>query len=539
MDIKKLIEKDHMIHRRYQSYWDFLLQSYEGGLDYCNARVSFNTVGGNYLDTQWRLFINGVQQQTQMVYGNLFMHTKEKPEDYNRRVAMSYFYNFNAPIIDIYGDHLFKQGVTEDFKEIKNEVEVVRDNIDMQGSSITEFRRSMSDLAQIHGHCFVLVDSPKISGMDILTLKDQIDNRAFPYLNLISPQNVLNWALDQFGSPYWVLVREAKDGNGNFAEYNEDECCEVQFRLWTRNEWFLFNDDYELENSGNHKLGVVPIACIYDKKSKKTKGWLGISQLADIAFIARDIFNASSELRQILRDQTFAFLAIQGSSDEYAGIDLGTGKGLLYPEDRNVPQYVSPPSDNATAYFNHIDRQVIKVFQLAKIDNGGISGGQSKSMPASTGTVDNQSGVSKAWDFNQTNSSLSSKASNLEDGEMRIWDIFARWLGKKFTGSIQYPNEFSISSLTDDLNEAEQEARVELGSTFNIEVRKAIIKKKFPRKDDKDIEVMAKEVEALFKQKEKMQNNPSNMAARVAQIMGNGANNNTATGGQKQGAANV
>lgn len=538
MDIKNLVKNDHKIHRRYWSYWDFLLQSYEGGLDYCNARVSLSSTSNNYLDQQWRLFINGIQQQTTTVYGNLFMHTKERPEDYNRRVAMSYFYNFCAPIVDIYGDHLFKQGVTEDFKEIKSDIELVRNDIDRQGSSITEFRRSMSDLAQIEGHCFVVIDSPSISKTEVLTLQDQIEKRAFPYLNLISPQNVLNWALDEFGFPYWVLIRETKDGNQDPTNYKEDDAQKCNYRLWTRNEWYLFDEDYSPIGAGTHHVGEVPIVCIVDKKSKKAKNFLGISQLADISFIARDIFNASSELRQILRDQTFAFLAIQGSSDEYAGIDLGTGKGLLYPEGRNAPAYVSPPADNASSYFNHIDRQVVKLYQLAKIDAGGIGGGQSKSMPASTGTVDGQSGVSKAWDFNQTNSSLSSKASSLEDGEMRIWGIFAKWLGKKFTGNIQYPNEFSISSLMDDLNEAETEGRVELGATFNIEVRKAIIKKKFPRKSDEDIQVMAKEVEDLFKNKQN--NQGSSMAQRVAQIMNNGGSQKpTATGGQKQGAANV
>lgn len=542
MNIKDLVEHPHKINSRYSAYWDFLLQSYEGGIDYSNSRVLNSNQQGQtgIFDNLWRLFINGQQQDTKMIYGNLFMHPKELVEDYNRRVNMSYYYNFCAPIIDIYGDHLFKQAVNEDWKEIADTIKIVGNDIDRQGSSIQEFRKSVSDMAQLYGHCFVMVDSPNISRTgEVVTRLDQIEKRAFPYLSLYAPQKLINWALDEFGFPYWILMEESYDGNEDPFTYSQKNTQECQYRLWTRDAWFLFNEKYEAIDDGHHGLGEVPITCVYDKKSKKQKSFLGISQIGDIAFINRDIYNASSELRQILRDQTFAFLAIQGTSDEYGSLDLGTGKGLLYPENRNVPAYVSPPADNATVYFDHIDRQILKIYQLAKIDAGSGVGGSAKSVPSSTGTVDNQSGVSKAWDFNQTNSSLSTKSGNLEDAEMRWWRQFAAWEGKKFTGSIQYPNEFSISALMDDLNEAEKESRLQLGKTFNIEIRKAIVKKKFPRKSDQDIEKMAKEIEELQNKQEQQDNQPqgNGFAQRLRTAMGSNTNTGTA-GGTNQGGVN-
>jgi hypothetical protein len=198
------------------------------------------------------------------------------------------------------------------------------------------------------------------------------------------------------------------------------------------------------------------------------------------------VYNSCSELKQILRDQTFAFLAIQGTSDEYNELSVGTSKALLYPETRNVPQYISPPSQNAEVYFAHIDRQVSKMFQLAKLESGGLSAQVSN--PSGQGIQDQQSGVSKAWDFNQTNSALSKKAGNLEDGEMKLWNTFSRWVnGNDFEGRVEYPNEVSIQSLNQDLDEAEKIMRLSLGTEFNKEVKRAIIKKKFPRMNDKDL----------------------------------------------------
>lgn len=494
--IKDMVENPHPVYAQNAAFWQFLLQSYEGGQAYTGASVAGQAVSNNdALDS--KITVNGRKLET-VIASNLFQHPKERTQDYNRRVAMSYYYNFCAPIIDIYSDHLFKQNVDEDFGSLDTTVQAIKDNIDRRGSSIMEFRRNVADVAQIYGHCFLVVDSPAISDTDILTRQDQIDFGAFPYVSIYTPNNVINWSLDENGSAYWVLLCETTDANKDPMAFDKNAKYKKTYRLWTREEWVLYDSEYQEIARGVHALGEVPIVCVYNKRSRRTRAFLGISDLSDISFIARDIYNASSELRQILRDQTFAFLALQGTSNEYNEVEIGTNKGIVYPEGRNVPQYVSPPTDNAQVYFQHIDRQISKIYQIAKLDSGGVSG---KVDNPNTGIADQQSGVSKAWDFNQTNSALSSKSSNMEDAEQKMWHLIAAWEGTEFDGSISYPDDFSVSSLMDDLREAEMEARVELGATFNTEVRKAIIHKKFPRLQDSDLLKMEKEVEQIFSSK--------------------------------------
>ena len=484
-NIKDLVENPHPIHKRYSHYWNFLLESFEGGVDYTQSLVTSGGGNTSIADKLFRIFAGGSEIKS-VTQSNLFKHPKERSEDYNDRVQMSYFYNFNSPIIDIYTDHLFKQSVLEDFGSIKNIIDLKGENIDRKGSSIQEFRKEVAEMAQVYGHVFVLCDSPLIN-QQVLTFKDVIDNDLFPYFSIFPPQNIINWSLDGFGKPYWVLVAESEDSGVDPFNVDKEKLTNTFYRLWTRFEWILYNDKYDEISRGFHGLDFVPITCVYDKPSRKVRNFLGVSTIADIAFIARDIYNSCSELKQILRDQTFAILAIQGDSTEYNAIEVGTSKALLYPENRQAPQYVSPPSANAEVYFSHIDRQITKIFQLAKLEGGSVQ-------PSGQDAVQ-QSGVSKAWDFNQTNSALAKKAGNLEDGEMKLWQMFAAWQGKDFDGSVVYPNEFSIQSLKDDLNEAEQVARVMLGKTFNIEVKKAIVKKKFPRLPDDQLDVMIKEIE--------------------------------------------
>ena len=491
--IKEMVENPHWIYKQYAQYWNFLAQSYEGGIDYTQSQVIQSKNSGTLIDSMFKLFVNGVEQRT-IQSGNLFMHPKERAEDYDRRVAMSYYYNLCAPIIDIYKNHLLKDSVNQDFESIEKQVEPRLEDIDNRGSSLEEFRKELSEHIQLYGHSYVVVDSLAIAEDNVKTYKDQLDLGAFPYCTIHPPQSIINWSLDRFGMPYWVLLREYDEANAVAEAYDKNKVGSFTYKLWTREYWARYDSEYKLMEVGLHPVGAVPIVCVYNKRSKKARGFLGISEIADIAFIARDIYNSCSELRQILRDQTFAFLALEGNASDYSESIIGTNKGLVYPQGTKTPAYVSPPSDNAQTYFNHIDRQVSKCFQLAKLEGGSAAfNGQSAVV---------QSGVSKAWDFNETNSALSEKAANLEDGELKIWKIYAAWTGQQFDGSIQYPNEFSVSTLMDDLNEAEKIARVNLGKTFIIEVKKAIQKKKFPRASEEELEKMESELEGVEKENE-------------------------------------
>lgn len=480
--IKDLIDNPHSTYSRNLHYWNFLLQSYEGGIAYTNGFVSPVMASS---DGVIQVKVNGVVLKDK-TGGNLFKHKKERHEDYKERIDMSYYYNFCAPIIDIYTNHLFKESVNEDWGNIENLIDDRKDDIDRKGSSIIEFRKETAELAQLYGHVFVVTDKPS-TDRNIVSLAQQKEEGLFPYLTLFHPQDVLNWALDEFGQPYWVMLRESMNGNIDPFAFNAKNTDMVQYRLWTRTEWILFNSSFEEIGKANHPCGKVPIDIVYNKPSKKCRNFLGISEIADIAFITRDIYNKCSELNEIIRNQTFAILTLQGKSTDYDELSVGTSKALLYPRDSQQPGYISPASENATVLMTQIDRQVHKIFQLAKLEGGTAS--QEKQ-------VDSQSGISKAFDFQETNSALAKKAGHMEDAEMRIWDTFARWEGQKsFEGSISYSRDFNIQDLNQDLDEAEKLIRMQLGREFNIQIKKEIIKKKFPRITDEDREKMIKEVE--------------------------------------------
>ncbi len=487
--IKEMIDSPHPVYLQNVGYWNFLLQSYEGGRNYTNSAIRTGSGrDGNILkDIFVKVFAGGKEVTPGQVEGNLFRHVRETNSDFDTRQKMSYYYNFCAPIIDIYTNHLFKQPVTEDWANIKASVEKREDDIDKMGSSIQEYRIDLFNLSQVYGHMFTVVDSPKAQGT-IRSVQDKIDQDQFPYFVNYHPQNIINWDLDRFGQLNWILILETENDNADPFAYSKEKKDKSTYRLWTRMEWVLVNEEGKEIERASHNLGVVPVSVTFDKKSKSLRNMLGISSIADISFIARDVYNSSSELRQILRDQTFSFLTLQGKATDYNQIEVGTNKGLLYPKDHLAPAYISPQSENAEVYFRHIDKQVTKMFQLAKLEGGSANQEQ---------TAQRESGTSKAWDFNETNAALTTKASNMQDAEMKRWDIFARWEGKKsFEGEVTYGDKFDIQSLNDDLEEAEKALKLQMGNEFNKEIKKAIAKKKFPRMPDKEIEKILADIDS-------------------------------------------
>lgn len=482
-NLKDLIDNPHPIYTRNVYYWDFLLNSYEGGIDYTLAKVN-NVVTESAFSSFFKMFAGGEALRSKSIESNMFPHAKERSEDFSKRLEMSYYYNFCSPIIDTYTNHLFKLPVIAEYGSIETQVDKIKDNVDLMGSSIDEYRIQKSELAQVYGHIFTLVDSPQVN-LEIRTMQDKFDNRVFPFFTLFRPQDVINWALDGFGRPHWVLVRETADINVDPFAFEKKDLKRVKYRLWTRTEWVLADSEGAEIERAPHGLGFVPINVTFDKKSKKARNFLGRSFIADIAEVARDLYNSCSELREIMRNQTFAFLVLQGDASDFNAIEVATNKGLRYPKDTNQPAFISPDAANADTYFKHIDRQVDKMFELAMLQAGSASfEGQSAVQ---------ESGVSKAWDFNQTNSALSKKAANLEDGEIKEWQMFAKWENKEWDGTIEYPHDFNVQDLIADLTEAKELLKMGLGEMFNTDIKRAIVKKKFPQKSDEDIDAMVAE----------------------------------------------
>ena len=74
--IKDLVENRHPIHKKYYNYWNFLLDSYEGGVDYSQAEIKDDP----NTDDGMTVLVNG-QPLENRSDNNLFKHTRESSKD--------------------------------------------------------------------------------------------------------------------------------------------------------------------------------------------------------------------------------------------------------------------------------------------------------------------------------------------------------------------------------------------------------------------------------------------------------------------------
>jgi hypothetical protein len=299
------------------------------------------------------------------------------------------------------------------------------------------------------------------------------------------------------GSVKWALIKESKRDDDNPFESSGD--VKDQFRLWIKGEWQLYNDKGEQIDSGDTGISVVPIAILDNEKKDQ---YSGQSLIGDIAYLDRAIFNNWSRLDTIVCDQTFSQLIfpIEGLPAEIAEdeelrkkfLTLATNRVILYSAmAQAAPTFISPDAGQADFILRMIERQVKQLYS-------------SMGLKSEIGEeITQESGVAKAYDFDKLNKLLASKADNLEQCENDLVKIFGAWLNiTSLDCEIDYPDEFDVKTLADDIGTAQQLSLLDVSETFIKEVKKSVAMKVFPKAEEKLMKAIFDEIDAQEKPEE-------------------------------------
>ena len=208
------------------------------------------------------------------------------------------------------------------------------------------------------------------------------------------------------------------------------------------------------------------------------------------------IFNSLSKLDNIISDQTFSQLIfpIEGLiveeivrepelKDKF--MKLAVGNILFYSAQTEAkPEYISPDASQAKVILETIKHQIRQIYASLGLQ------------PPDTESENYKSGVSKQYDFDKLNKLLAGKADNLELAERQIVEIFNKWMKTDFEATINYPDEFDIRTLADEIILGQELMLLDISETFNKVVQKNIAKKALPREGKDTIDKILKEIEA-------------------------------------------
>lgn len=418
---------------------------------------------------KWRKYLDAYNAND--IYRFIYKHPRESESMFTARILRGYYYNYVASVVDLYVSYLFHAPIERRGGPDEELLKALYEDADAKGTRYLLFMQDVATDAQICGHAAVLVDAPKVNPGDIQTEQDRENAGIRPYLAIVKPLQIKDWELDQNGNFEWVKLEIDRPSGRSFRDSVDGERC--YYVVWTKTDWteYVVEDDKaRIIDEGPNPLGEVPLVVVRNIPDR-SHPWFGVSAVRDITDINIAILNWSSMGDEEIAERCLNILTMERDESSGSSPSLSHHNVLEYASGAEKPEYLVPGETPLKLIGEWIDRAKDEIYRLAKL--GGSTG--------LMGVREATSGIAYAYEFNETNQSLSRKAESLEQAEREIHRLYLKWLSKSFSGSIIYPRDFGVDDFLQEFAIL-SEARSNLTSRTAIrEIEKKLSAKMFAR----------------------------------------------------------
>lgn len=407
-------------------------------------------------------------------------------DKYTRRQTLARYENFARTIIDTYLAHLFAKPVIRKAEALPG-LEDWWQNVDGAGTSIDAWMLQQQALAMVYGHIAVLMDRVQADQDVPLTRAEQ----GQPILRCYGPLDIPDWIWTagryQQVKLYDAIVRQSLQ--------DEQDADDYAVMFWDAEGWTRYDSDGAHLDEGQHGMGVCPIE-IHRARLVPGMPDLGGSVLGDPALF-RDHYNLLSELREMLRGQTFSMLNIQLAPDE----DIGQARGLLGEAasvetivwSKGPAGFIQPDKGPAEVYQAELQNLERKLFRLAGLPWEGDS--------AAAESADSRR--LKAMDLNRMLAMYADEAERVELALVQLWYRATSGVTEaaKVTAAcadvtIHYPDEFATIDTTQAAADVRDIVTMQLGQTATAEARKRNVRIVLPDLGDDMLAKVDAEIDA-------------------------------------------
>lgn len=367
-------------------------------------------------------------------------------------------------------------------------------NVDGNGCHINDWMADAFVWAALFGHDFHYMD--RIEAANGPTAADA----GALILRLYSPLDVPDWVQDDRGKLLAVKLQEAvprasiDDGLAGDGQYRE--------RIVTDETWELREVGRGQLQTGDkqpHGFGTLPVVVQYAKQ-RALAPLIGQPVLGDPNLYI-DLYNITSEIRELLRNQTFGILTVKlGTGDQATDVQkakdmLGSEKGVenvMFTPDG--AEYIQPDSTNVTVYQAERKELLRTIYRLAAI-------------PWETDSLDAESEGSLKLKREDMNQVLAGYADQCEQAEYAIAKLWFRgqygdsWEQKWDDAQvvIRYPDTFDVTPFAEILEQAQAATTLPMGPTFTAEMCKRLTPKFMPDLPQQVADVIEKEIDEQAK----------------------------------------
>ena len=427
---KEFLQSKHDLWHSNISNWEFYIRSYLGGNDYKN---------GYYLHR----------------------YILETPEEYDARVRHTPVDNHCKNVVQIYTSFLWRVPPTRDYGDLDGDLQLASflEDADLDGRNFNTIMREVQMNASIYGNCWVIVDKPQSNAK---TRAEELAQDIRPYVSIYTPENVVNWnyrrsASGRFYLDMLVVVEDINADRAIIKVFTEESIMTYEFEDYS--EEYTDKKPRLIEEIPN-PIGTIPAVNVYNLRGAKRP--IGISDLADVAYLQQSIYNDYSEKEQLIR------LANHPSLVKTPNVEASAGAGAIIevPEDLDAslkPYIIQPSGQNLDGIMKCIQNKVDAIDRITHMGSVRATGNQIAS------------GIALQTEFQLLNARLSEKADYLENAEEQIWGLFAKWQDKEWNGKVNHPDTFDIRDWANDLQYLQMAKASGIKSeTFNKELDKQI-----------------------------------------------------------------
>ena len=400
------IEYQHPDYDNHVDRWEFYLRSYMGGQDYQD---------GSYLTK----------------------YLNEDAQAYSRRLGLTPVDNHCRNVIHIYSSFLWRIHPTRNFAGMEGSAELVAflDDADLDGQSFNSFMRAAQIWSSVYGHVWLLMDKPRSQAG---TRAEELEQDIRPYVTLITPENVFDWKWERQASGRHQLVYMKIREDVNRVDGTHTV---THFREWTRETIKLIRYDgaeSKLIDEIDNPIGEIP--AVYLPANRSIVRGIGISDISDIAYMQKAIYQELSEIEQLIRISNHPTLVKTFDTDASAG----AGAIINISDDIDAglrPYQMQPSGANLDAIRASITDKIESINRMAHM--GAIRGTEAVK----------QSGIALQTEFQMLNAKLSEKADLLELAEEQLWKFYCNWQNHNLHEvEISYPDSFDLRDYDQELN---------------------------------------------------------------------------------------
>lgn len=394
----------------------------------------------------WRLsyrcgrnYITGTDAQGKPV---LVQHEREKDDSFQRRQRSTKPRNHCGPIIRRYNDFVFRLPAVRPETGKSKLYDQLCEDIDGHGTTIDAFMRRALKRGQINRESYLLPDSTAPSDRK-LTKAQAAEMGVRQVVRLIDADSVVWWR-DVDGVLAEALVLMVREGGQQFARFFDAKAY-TDIELKTEEvDKAKKQVVAKIGAPHAHKYGACPLVRLRPIFDDDEEGDAspGESQISPLAELNQEITNFLSLLGTETYDCTFSqWIASGVSAADVKDVTVGNNRIICLPNPLSKFEALGADPAQATSIAARILETQTELYRLA-----GISTGDPLAGPGAP-----ESGVAKAFKFNDLAANLAALADACEDAENSVMQRIFAAAGEAYPGNAKYPDEFDIPDLKEEL----------------------------------------------------------------------------------------